>query len=218
MKNYFFTLIFMLPFVVTAQKITFAPEIGMNISNVHTDEIKGSSNKLGFKGGGIVNIPLYHNFYLQPGLFFSQKGAQKTLDKPTSTVNVKKNINYLELPVNIMYRYSLNKSGALLLSTGGYMAVPLNGSVHTTTTMNNGEVLKATRDIAFGNNDRQVKNFDYGLNFGMAYESPWGIYIKGQYELGLQNVVNTTKYVKNRNFQITLGYIIGRKSNDNKLK
>ncbi|RNA63030.1 hypothetical protein D1631_14365 [Chryseobacterium nematophagum] len=77
MKNYFFTLLFMLPFVVTAQKITFAPEIGMNISNVHTDEIKGSSNKLGFKAGGIVNVPLYHDFYLQPGLFFLKKEHKK---------------------------------------------------------------------------------------------------------------------------------------------
>ena len=62
----------------SAQEITYGPEAGVNLSNVSGD-MPNTDMKLGIKAGAVVNIPAGGGFYLQPGLFFSQKGYQSAI-------------------------------------------------------------------------------------------------------------------------------------------
>ncbi|MBT2620585.1 porin family protein [Chryseobacterium sp. ISL-6] len=210
MKNKSCILLLIISAIMMAQKVAFAPEIGVSLSNIHTNETKGTSNKSGLMLGVVANVQIKKNFYLVPGLFFIQKGAQKTVLSETAEINITRTINYLELPVDALYRFSLRKGDGIFLSTGMYVATPISGQSNKNILIYGGDIQKETKKMEFGNNANQVKRFDYGLCFGIGYENPLGIYIKGRYELGLQNVVNV-KYLYNRSVMVTLGYIIKHK-------
>ncbi|MFS4432224.1 porin family protein [Chryseobacterium sp. S90] len=197
----------MLSVTLTAQKINLAIEAGFGLSNVHTNETVGISNASGFTAGISARIQLNKNLWFQSGLFYLPKGAQKTILTESSTINTRRVISYFELPANVIYYFNSEKVGGLFVSTGMYAALAAAGHTFKTVTDTGKEVEKSTKDIVFGNQVNQVNRFDYGLSFGLGYQSPAGLYIKGQYEIGLQNVVNT-KYVYNRSFQLMIGYII----------
>ncbi|MDR6370859.1 hypothetical protein J2795_002095 [Chryseobacterium bernardetii] len=192
---------------LTAQKINLAAEVGFGLSNVHTNETTGISNTSGFSTGIWARIPLNRKLWFQSGVFYSPKGAQKTISTENSTINTKRVISYFELPVNVVYYFSGEKVGRLFVSTGIYAALASGGHTLKTITGTDKDVEKYRNDIVFGKDINQVRRFDYGLSVGLGYQSPLGIYIRGQYELGLQNVVNT-KYLYNRSFQLMVGYII----------
>ena len=71
--------------VVSAQGISFGIRAGVNMQNINGKDMGGDklTNKLipGFNAGINVEIPVAPEFYVQPGLLFSTKGAQ------TSEVN-----------------------------------------------------------------------------------------------------------------------------------
>jgi hypothetical protein len=190
---------------VTAQELTFGPEIGINLSNVSGD-VPNTDMKLGLKVGGVVNIPAGGGFYLQPGLFFHQKGYKTSAEilgvKSSGTTN----FNYIELPVNILYRVDLGNAGGIFASAGMYAAYAVSGKTK-------GELgtIKGEEKIKFGSEANELKPFDWGTNFGLGYETPWGVYVRGQYGLGFGNLSNTDNFsVKNNSIQISVGYLLGR--------
>ena len=61
---------------VLAQSLAFAPELGVNISNVNTNETVGTTNKTGLKTGVNVSVMIDKRFYIEPG-FFSHKKELK---------------------------------------------------------------------------------------------------------------------------------------------
>jgi len=182
---------------ISAQELTYGPEAGVNLANVSGD-MPNTSMKLGLKAGAVVNIPAGGGFYLQPGLFFSQKGFKTEILGIKATTN----INYIELPVNVLYRFDLGNAGGIFVSAGMYAAFATNGKVKS------GDM---SHNIEFGSDAGEMKRFDYGANFGLGYETPWGVYVRGQYGLGLANVSADDDFsMKNNTIQITLGYLLGR--------
>ncbi|WP_262904348.1 porin family protein [Chryseobacterium rhizoplanae] len=194
--------------------MVFVPEAGFTATTVHTNETTGLSYKSAFTGGISVGIPLRKNILLQPGLFFVPKGAQKTVSTETLMINTQRNVNYLELPVNAVYYFNKMKTEGFFVSAGMYAGLALNGETRKTVRTPDGQIQKITKDIVFGNEVGQLKRFDYGIKVGVGYQSPAGIFIRGQYGLGLENVVNT-KYVYNRGFGLTVGFLIGHRSSHN---
>ena len=182
----------------SAQEITYGPEAGVNLSNVSGD-MPNTDMKLGIKAGAVVNIPAGGGFYLQPGLFFSQKGYQSAI----LGIDTRFNLNYVELPVNILYMFDLGNAGAIFASAGMYAALAVNGTI---------KIEDVSKDIDFGSDGDEKKRFDYGANFGIGYETRWGIYLRGQYGLGLANVTADDDFsMKNNGIQITLGYLFGNR-------
>lgn len=184
--------------IVSAQEITYGPEVGINLANVSGD-MPNTDMKLGIKAGAVVNIPAGGGFYLQPGLFFSQKGFKTSVLSIEATTA----INYIELPVNVLYRVDLGNAGGIFVSAGMYAAFATNGKVKS------GDL---SRNIEFGSDAGEMKRFDYGANFGLGYETPWGVYVRGQYGLGLANISGDDDFkMKNNTIQITLGYLLGNR-------
>lgn len=189
----------------TAQELTFGPEVGINLSNVSGD-LPNTDMKIGLKAGAVANIPAGGGFYLQPGLFFHQKGFKTSSEilgiKATGTVN----LNYIELPVNVLYRVDLGNAGGIFASAGMYAAYAISGK-----TKSEAAGLKDNEKIDFGSGVGETKPFDWGANFGLGYETPWGVYVRGQYGLGLGNLSNVDDFsVKNNSIQVSVGYLIGR--------
>ncbi|MGV2451576.1 UNVERIFIED_CONTAM: porin family protein [Ralstonia mannitolilytica] len=212
MKKQTVFLLLMLSEALTAQKISFSAEAGFGLSNVHTNETSGISNASGFNAGIFPRLQLNKKLWLQSGVFYAPKGAQKTVSKENSIINTRRIISYFEVPAQVVYYFNGEKPGGLFVSAGMYAALAVGGHTLKTITSIDKETEKSRKDIVFGKDVNQVRRFDYGLSFGLGYQSPLGLYVRGQYELGLQNVVNT-KYVYNRSFQLMVGYIIKHRPN-----
>lgn len=113
---------------VSAQtKTTFGVRAGVNFTNLNgkDEDDKKLENKMkaGFHVGVNAEIPLADEFFVQPGLLFSTKGAK--FDGPG---DVKQTIGYIEVPVNFLYKADLGQ-GKLLLGAGPYVGIGITGKV-----------------------------------------------------------------------------------------
>jgi len=190
-----------------AQQITIDPEVGLNFGKIRTKISDNSSesddNKTGLRIGAGVNIGLSQGFYVKPGLYYGNKGSQTSSN---TLGDYKTNLHYLELPVNLGYQYKINggKAGGIFAEAGPYIAYAISGKYKG----DNIPVIGSTEtDIEFGSGTTETNAFDWGFNFGGGYESPWGVYLKAQYGLGLGNLSNVDDVKSNnRGWGLSLGY------------
>lgn len=187
-------------------QLSINPEAGINFSTAvsKNDNLKTDSKyRIGYKAGALVDISIYNGVYIEPGIFYTVKGV--TLN--TSAVGVlsenKITLNYLEVPINIGYKYNFDKAGAMFVFAGPYWGIGLNGKNESHT---NG--MSAENDIKFGHKvtDEFIKA-DFGLNVGAGYVLLSGLYFRLQYGAGLCNISNVENTSwKNRAWSASLGY------------
>jgi hypothetical protein len=180
--------------------ISFGVRAGVNFQNLTGKDGSGDkySNKLipGFNLGGNVEIPIATDFYLQPGLLFTTKGA-----KSKDVVNWKETISYFEIPVNFLYKPTLG-DGKLLLGFGPYAAFGVAGKY---------KVGSTSTAIKFGSDPNEMKRFDAGANLLAGYEFSNKLSFQLNAGLGLINLANrsqgdTKSSLKNTGFGISAGY------------
>lgn len=195
--------------VATAQGLRPGVEAGVNFQNLNGKDQNGvkSSNKLitGFHAGVNVLMPIAPEIYFQPGLLFAVKGA--TYDLIPHNVTVR--LNYLELPLNLVYRGQLG-SNFILLGFGPYVAYALNGK-YTINGVKSNVSFQNSMDL--NTSGVALRRFDAGANIFAGYELSGGIYLTLNAQLGLINVnpkntsVSTDKStLKNTGFGLSLGY------------
>jgi hypothetical protein len=194
-----------LAFLVTAngfaqEDISLGVRAGVNFQNLTGKYSNGDkySNKLiaAFNGGANVEIPVATDFYVQPGLLFSTKGA-KTKDGLDSKIN----LSYLELPVNFLYKPELG-NGKLLIGFGPYAALAVGGKYKIGSTKTN---------VVFGKDPGKIKRLDAGANFLAGYEFSNKLSFQLNSGLGLVNLTNRTpgdgkSSLKNVGFGVSAGY------------
>lgn len=189
--------------VNTTGGTTFGIKAGVNFYNINGKE-EGTTlnNKLkpGFEVGVNAEIPIAPSFYFQPGLSFITKGTKVT----ESGYDAKVNLNYLELPLNLIYKAGLTQ-GNVLLGFGPYLAYGIGGKIKTQGT---------STDIKFkgtpGNdaNTYYYKPLDAGLNLLAGYEFTNRVSLQLNAQLGVVNLNaygNNAKY-HNTGFGLSVGY------------
>jgi len=182
-------------------KVTFGLRAGVNFQNLNGKDPSGDKldNKLktGFHVGANAEVPIATDFYVQPGVLFSTKGA-----KNDGIINLKWNLSYIEVPVNFLYKPVLG-SGKLLLGFGPYAAFAVGGTAES------GDVKV---DIDFGSDDSDdMKAFDAGANFLAGYEFANKLSFQLNAGLGLLNLSNRSEgddesSLKNTGFGVSVGY------------
>src|SRR4030095_26237 len=181
--------------------VTYGIRAGVNFQNLNGKDIDGdkleNDLKTGFNAGVNAEIPVGIDFYLQPGLLFSTKGAKYDIQGTEIT----RNISYLELPINFLYKPELGE-GHLLLGFGPYAAYALGGKIKGGGT---------DIDIEFGNEIGETKPFDAGANLLAGYEFSNNLSFQLNAGLGLINMYNrqdgdSKSSVKNTGFGVSLGY------------
>ncbi|MFO7722767.1 MAG: porin family protein [Bacteroidales bacterium] len=216
-KNLIFTLmVILLPLAaVTAQGTSFGILGGVNFQNLNGKNYDGDKleNDLitGFHAGINLQIPLVPEFYFQPGLMFSTKGAQHDGTIAHTTTN----LSYVELPLNLVYKGSLG-SGFVMLGFGPYVGYAVKGKVTTDI----GSVSDES-DITFQNTVEvgdpltvpYYKAFDAGGNIFFGYETAGGLFALLNSQLGLIGINpeykilnNDESVIKNTGFGFSLGY------------
>ena len=181
--------------------VTFGIRAGVNFQNLTGKDADGNNLendlKTGFNAGVNAEIPVGIDFYLQPGLLFSTKGAKYDFQG----IETKRNISYLELPVNFLYKPALGE-GRLLLGFGPYAAYALGGKIKGPS---------ADIDMEFGDEVDETKAFDAGANLLAGYEFSNNLSFQLNAGLGLINMYNrpngdSETSLKNTGFGVFLGY------------
>lgn len=199
---------------------------GVNFQNINGKESNGDklSNGLlvGFHAGVNVNIPLVENFYIQPGLLFSVKGARNNLfempvkasgDNYTTTTK----INYVEIPLNFLYRPQVG-NGYVLLGFGPYVAFGIGGSQKFESgNLTNDQKITFQNEISLVEfidiNNAYFRRIDAGANIFFGYEMPMGVFLQLNAQLGLLKINpvhswdsgDETAY-KNTGYGLSIGY------------
>lgn len=96
---------------------TFGVRAGINFQNINgKSEGKNLENKLktGINLGVNAEIGVAPDFYFQPGLLFTTKGA-----KMEGSGDVKVNLSYLEIPMNLIYKPVLVHTWLMVLGGNG---------------------------------------------------------------------------------------------------
>ena len=216
--------------VKTFAQVKFGIKAGGNLCNMKFDidrdfgDEPDTKTKMGFHVGLITDIPLLEStFSLQPALLFSNKGYsvdfEKMLDDEFDDIGVdmddyegyvRLNYNYIELPINLVY-----KNSGFQISAGPYFAVGIGGSFkHDFSFEADGEDFDSDDFFdedsyklqpVFGKVDDDMyedylddedvielyRAFDFGLNLGVGYQVKSVLFNVG-YSFGLINL--TPKY------------------------
>lgn len=197
-------------------QITIAPEIGVH-SSLLTSSFK-PVRVVGFKIGGVVDVPIIAGLHFQPGLFFLTKGSETNtdiLDLGTIVVTNKRSsikLNTLEVPLNLVYNFNFKNGGAFFGFAGAYLGYNLSGKEKYTFKVDDKITAEGTNTKLIGSEANQLKAFDYGVNIGLGYKLPMGLYFRTQYSFGLANLSNIKNNTVNSSLLgISVGYFFGGK-------
>ncbi len=219
MKKIFFSTALILSgafFTATAQStstgsgISFGIRAGVNLQNINGKD--GSGDKLDYKlvprfqGGVVVDIPLADQFYIQPGVLFSGKGAKSE----ESDANI--NISYIDIPVTFLFKPTLG-TGRMLLGVGPYVGFGIAGNLEDNN--DNEQKIKFKNEITAAESltDPYLRRLDAGANLLVGYEMSSKLSIQLNAQLGLakinpevEGVTDNKTAWRNTGFGLSLGY------------
>ena len=227
MKTKFLTIsaIFIFSTLALQAQIGFGLLGGVNFQNINGKDING--NKLenglltGFHAGVNINIPLAPDFYFQPGVLFSVKGAKDDFFSPqvkaSGDYETTTKLYYIEMPLNLLYRPQLGE-GYILIGLGPYIAYGIGGKEIS----DFGSSLSYERDVKFKSTVTNIidlienayyRPFDAGANIFFGYEFSMGLFCQMNAQLGLLKinpeygwVTDNKASYKNTGFGISIGY------------
>jgi len=196
-------------------KTSFGILAGVNFQNLNgknmlSDKLENNLSP-GIHFGANVQIPIVPEFYFQPGVVFSTKGAKNTENSIITTTR----ISYIEIPMNFLYKGVLG-NGYFFLGLGPYVGYGIMGSVKNT-----GNIESKNVDIEFRNvveigdplTVPYYKAFDAGGNILFGYEMAIGLFAQMNAQLGMMNINPEDKripedksIVKNTGFGFSIGY------------
>lgn len=223
-NNFLFTFLFVISSVsVFAQAEMGKPSIGIyggvNFQNINGTAANGNTLKNSlvtkFHVGVNGEIPIAPDFFFQIGLQYMGKGStgDVTFTDNTGTYTAVRtlSLNYLELPIGLVYK-PLVGTGNLILGFGPYFGYALSGKAAF-----EGNNRPADSDLEFVaeapasdvNNLIYFKRMDIGANIVVGYQLPIGLFFTLNSQLGLVpiNAKTTTDLSqKNTGFGLSVGY------------
>ena len=159
------------------------------------------SSRTGYHGGLLVDLAFSRtsNFHLQSGMNFSNKGRKFTMEFDTTTSSISRidalqYVNYMELPLNLVFKIKLGKKTSMILGGGPYAAFLYNGRERKVTIYTNGtEDVIENKDLKMAPTKNLYSNFEYGVNglFGFEFGR---LFITGNYSRALSDFYEPATY------------------------
>lgn len=174
--------------------MSFGIRAGVNFQNINGKDENGDKleNDLAtrFHAGVQVDLPIAPEFYIQPGVLFTMKGAKTEERILEQTVNGDISLSYIEVPVNFLYKPMLG-SGHLLLGIGPYFAFGIggkgkyeSGGVDTDFDVNFQNDVGVDDDI----DALYFRPMDIGGNLLFGYQFAGGLFVQLNAQLGLTKI------------------------------
>lgn len=211
-------------FAMQAQ-VRFGAQAGINAASVTAKFTSGSTTttekydtKIGLTLGVVAEVPIATSLVFRPELNFIQKGGKfsesQTIFGTTISTESKITNNYLELPLNLAYKFEAG-SGNVFIGAGPSIGFGLSGKAKNKSTSGS-TTNEETVNIKFdgkenaNDNDGHLKALDFGVNFLAGYQIGQNVFIKASYTLGLSNISpEANSSYKNKGFGFTIGYMFG---------
>lgn len=191
-------------------QVIFGVKGGLNLANIFEKDNDGTyskdyKSKTGFHLGATAEFAISEKFAIEPGLLFSSKGFKVEGDGITYTAN----LNYLEIPINAIYKIDLG-SAKVLINAGPYLGFAMSGKYKASEAIFGENEDSKEQKIEIGSDKEKddIKAIDFGLNIGAGVEIK-GITIGLQYGLGLANLslyTDNGNTFKNKVLGISVGY------------
>ena len=192
----------------------------MHFAPPHGFTSASGSSIFSWRLGGAIDFGLNKHFYLQSGLYLSRKGQNREFsfyynDSLNEDVSQTLTINYIELPVNVVYKTGKQGKGRFFFGIGATPAYILGGR-------NKLKASGKSNDTPFTTNFDQkivagnpVALFDIGLNLCAGYELPTGLFFRAYYTPGIRDIGLGGEIDKNRIWGLAAGIIFGKGRNIN---
>ncbi len=204
------------------EKIEFGVRAGLNVNSLSGSGAKGMKSRVGYHVGAVMDWNVAKNLYVQPGLYFTTRGAKSSYDGGEEKINM----NYLQIPITVAYRFPVSEQVKIDVNVGPYIALGLGGKKKVEFSESDwGEDEGGEETKMFGSNGL-CKRFDAGLRFGASVHFK-RFSLGFSYDLGLTNIARESSgdydleeldlnedidpsyskpKIKNGSFQISLGY------------
>ena len=180
MKKMATALLLCLSFIISANaQLTTAIAGGAHVSSVpgnsspqwDTLNYKYSS-RTGFHIGLLAETHLFNsnNLYFQTGMFYTNKGRKfsSTFDSSSAgitKVTASQFVNYMEIPLNIVFKKDLGKNSRIIFGGGPYASFLFSGRESKSTYYDNGSVdASENTSIKVPRSSGKYKNMDFGVN------------------------------------------------------
>jgi hypothetical protein len=164
---------------VNAQETQFGVKAGVNFSNMSVEDADDKTLKTGFHAGVFGKYGITEYFAIQPELLFTTKGITSSYDALIAEGEAKINLNYIELPVNLVY----NLSEDFAFHFGPYIGYLAGANVSTNNELLGFLDLDTNDDISRDN----FKPLDFGLTAGLGFTLEQFVF-GFKYNLGLTQV------------------------------
>jgi len=182
--------------------LNYANMLDKNNNRTYSDDYQA---KIGFNLGVTAEYSISEKFAIEPGLLFSTKGYKLENSGITGSVN----LNYLEVPINAIYKIEFSNAKILIIA-GPYLGYAVSGKMKASEPVLGVNEDSKEQKVVIGTD---IKPLDFGLNIGAGVEIK-DITVSLQYGYGLANLTlhseNDAK-LKNRVLGISIGYKFGGK-------
>ncbi|MEO7522791.1 MAG: porin family protein [Ferruginibacter sp.] len=216
-------------------QVSFGAQVGANLgmgkeTYGFTNAPTLSSNaKVGFLIGVLAEVG-FGKLAFRPELNFVQRGSKSGVNFyngfSTSSYSRKLTLNYIDIPLNVVYKLEIGKTGKVFFGLGPAIEIGLSGKDDYADQDNNGNPFtkhdvkfdgKKAANTSSNDFDTHYKRVDIGANVLAGFQLPMGVFAKLGYNLGFANIdpnkddPNYLSTYKNRGFNICVGYMLGSK-------
>lgn len=176
--------------------------------------------RTGIHFGFIGNLSLNakSSLFFQPGIMYFNKGRKfaARYDTTVSTIlsiNRIEHTNYLELPLNLVYKFRLSSTAKFIIGAGPYVSFFYTGKIKTETVSKYGDyTVEENKDPGVGDAPGKYAVMDYGVN-GLAGFEFGRVFLTANYSQGLKDAYTPDGYTGSYNHQvmgITLGVYVDK--------
>lgn len=164
--------------------------------NVTEGSIYSGSNLKGYQASLIGELPLGGNFYLQPQLLFSRKGAIHL--SSTGKEDTKVRLSYVELPTNLLYKFDVS-FGKVFAGAGAAFSYAIGGR----------EEQGGLSRKLYAKGPKEWKREDLGLTFTAGIELNNGFFASINSQKGLLDIHRADDVtIRNKSISVSVGYLL----------
>ena len=203
-------------------QVSFGAQIGANIGMGHASDENATlaalsvanDPKVGFLIGVLGEVD-FGQLGFRPELNYIQKGSKYGFGSGSSKIT----LNYIQVPLNVVYNLELGKSGKLFFGLGPEVAFGISGNSKNSSGKTKVKFDGKETDSSGGDNYKHLKRTDFGVTVLAGFQLEMGAFAKIGYTLGLTDIDpdknNSDPYFrssyKNRGLSICVGYMLGGK-------
>lgn len=191
-------------------------------SNTHWDTLNHQySSRTGFHIGLIAEVPFFKSssVYFRTGMSYINKGrkfsSQYDSSSGISQVNGRQFVNYMEVPLNVVYKTNKGGKTRFVAGAGPYVSFLFSGREASQTTFSNGTVQTVENtSLKLPRSQGNYRNADFGVNVFAGAEFGQ-VFLNAHFSKGLAQfyeTYNNTGSFKHQVIGATIGVYLNKEN------